>query len=82
MHHGARLGNCSGDRYIYSTLNWRRRDHAAAYAFIILLVVSPSLIVVFWFCCKRRALRARDHSHRSRSDVDLEAELVPRDQPC
>ena len=64
----------TGDRYIYPTLNWKKSDQTAIFAFIILLVVAPACVCAFWFCCQARgkALKsARDGGDASEQEIEL-----------
>ena len=54
VHFASGLKNCSNDRYIYASLNWKYAGDTGKLAAIILFVVAPFFNVLFWCCFFRR----------------------------
>ena len=54
VHFVTGLKNCSNDRYIYASLNWKYAGSTAKLAAVILFVVAPFFNIVFWCLFFRR----------------------------
>ena len=54
VHFVTGLKNCSNDRYIYASLNWKYAGSTAKLAAMILFVVAPFFNIVFWCLFFRR----------------------------
>jgi hypothetical protein len=54
VHFASGLKNCSNDRYIYASLNWKYAGSTAKLAAVILFVVAPFFNIVFWCLFFRR----------------------------